>query len=70
MSSVKEEIELHISFLEGKLIAFRESALVFHIEKYAGDEEYGSPQLSLAVSLVKEELAFLKKLLEVYYAQE
>jgi hypothetical protein len=70
MSSVKEEIELHISFLEGKLNAFGETATLFPVKEHFRNGTEGSAQLSLAVSLIKQELAFLKKLIDVYYTQE
>jgi len=60
---MKQEIELHICLLEGKLTAFSEFE-AFH--KHAT----GSPSLSMTMAFLKDEIAFLKKLLTTYQKEE
>lgn len=70
MSSVKEEIELHISFLEGKLNAFKEASCLFgKVAVYPTDED-NARQIAMASSLIKQELAFLNGLLKTYFPKE
>lgn len=70
MTSVKEEIELHISFLEGKLNAFKEASSLFgKVALYPNDED-NAKQVSMAASLIKQELAFLNGLLKTYFPKE
>ena len=64
-----DEIGMHICFLQGKLNAFSELSSTMNKSAFGGPNSEGSA-VQMSVNFIKQEIAFLTKLLETYQQKE